>query len=341
MKRLLILFALLLVPTALFAQADRDVLLTPDGTLYTIESEKNDGTYSAEVTRYLRLTIQRGTSTQFSTVPESLSEGLHYRPALAYDTDSRTLFIFWLRMPNAMSSELLLASYANGKWQKAISIDNRPFYLRYNLRIGITRRVAERQKDGSYADVPALLVHAVWWEETGDGEQARYALMSVENGSVTSFELHDLSDFTSPADAAVSVDANFNNEILKHPAILDSSSQDSIDVFFGDLHTNSFNRVTLRPVSDGRIHIPIGVHPGGGGYFGAPKSFSADWNGRISTINSGHDGSNLILYNATTDSVSYLLYSNGVWSPIKTLPLTDKLTVEGAVSALTRMVNAQ
>jgi hypothetical protein len=35
------------------------------------------------------------------------------------------------------------------------------------------------------------------------------------------------------------------------------------------------------------------------------------------------------------------MYSNGVWSPLKTLPLTDKLTAEGAVSALTRMANTQ
>ena len=40
MKRLLLILALVLAPAALFAQvADRDVLLTPDGTLYTIESK--------------------------------------------------------------------------------------------------------------------------------------------------------------------------------------------------------------------------------------------------------------------------------------------------------------
>jgi hypothetical protein len=338
MKRLLFLLALVLVPTALFAQADRDLLLTPDGTLYTIESEVNDGSAPAEVNQFLRLTIQRGTEITYSIVPESLSAGMHWRPALAYDPDSRTLFVFWLKMPNGMSSELLLAAYSNGRWQKAVSIDNHAYHLRFNLRIGITRRVAQLQRDGSYSDVAALLVHAVWWEQTGAGEQARYALMVVENGTVPSFELHDLSEFAAPLLDTFNVDPNFNSEILKHPALLDAASHDSIDVLFGDTRTNSFNRVNLRPIADGRIHIPIGH---GGGHFGAPKSFSADWSGRVSTISSGHDGSNLILYNATKDSVSYLLYSNGVWSGLKSLPLTDKLTAEGAVSALTRMLNAQ
>ena len=340
MKRLLILFVLLLVPAALFAQADRDVLLIPDGTLYTIDSEANDGTAPAQVNHFLRLTVQRGTDTQSSIVPESLTEGLHYRPALAYDTESKTLFAFWLRMPNAMSSELLLASYANGKWQKAISIDSKPFHLRYNLRIGITRRVATLQKDGTYGDVPALLVHAVWWEVTGDGEEARYALMSVESGNVTSFELHDLAEFTSPGDTVFAVDANFNDQILKHPAILDASAPDSVDVLFGDLRTNAFNRVTIHPIADGRIHIPIGAHPGGP-HFGAPASFSAGWSGRVSTITSGRDGTKLILYNATPNKVSYLLYADGAWSPVKSLAVGDKLTTDGAVAAISRMANAQ
>src|SRR5207245_6110241 len=115
-------------------------------------------------------------------------------------------------------------------------------------RIGITRRVATLQKDSSYSDMPALLVHAVWWEETGEGEQARYALMSVENGSVTSFELHDLTEFTLPGDTVFSVDANFNDAILKHPAILDAAAPDSVDVLFGDLRTNAFNSVTIHPI---------------------------------------------------------------------------------------------
>ena len=83
MKRLLILFVLLLVPAALFAQADRDVLLIPDGTLYTIDSEANDGTAPAQVNHFLRLTVQRGTDTQSSIVPESLTEGLLKSGAVA------------------------------------------------------------------------------------------------------------------------------------------------------------------------------------------------------------------------------------------------------------------
>ena len=336
MKRVLILVALALVPTAVFAQTDRDVLLTSGGTLYTAETDVAPG--DAENRRQVALTIQSGNQRAQTVVPNSLTSAFYAAPALAYDAESDTLFVFYLRMPNLMSSELLLAAYHDGKWEPAISIDNKPFHVRGSLRIAVKRQVAQLQNDGSYADVSALVVHATWWEQTGDGESARYALVSINKGNISSIELHDLTEFMAPDATTFTVAPDFNVELLKHPAIIDSLSVDSVDVVFGDLHTSSFNRVTLRPIADGRIHIPIGMRPGGGGHFRAPVAFFADWNGRISTISSGN---NLILCNATKDSVTYLLYSNGIWSPIKTLPLTDKLSAEGAVSALTRMANTQ
>jgi hypothetical protein len=313
------------------------VLVTPGGTLYTAETEVVAG--DSEMRRQVTLTIQDSGKPVRTVVPDSLTAGVNAAPSLAYDAESRTLFVFYLKMPNLMSSELLLAAYRDGKWEPAISIDNKPFDIRSSLRIAVKRKVAQLQHDGTYTDLSALIVHAAWWEQTGDGESARYALVSISKGNVSSIELHDLNEFMASDAATFPVSPDFNRELLKHPAIVDTASIDSVDVVFGDLRTNSFNRVTLRPIADGRIHIPIGVGTGGGGgHFGVPYAFSADWNGRISTISSG---SNLIFCNAMKNSVSYLLYSDSVWSPLKALPLNDKLTAEGAISALTRMANTQ
>jgi hypothetical protein len=339
MKRLLLVLMVAIVPTALMAQvADRDLLLAQDGTLYMIESTENDGSAPPQVQNFLTLTIQRGTQRTQSIVPESLTAGTHWRPALAYDSDSKTLFVFWLKMPNAMSSELLLASYANGRWQPAVSVDNQPYHLRYNLRIAITTRVSQLQSNRSYVDVPALLVHAVWWEATGYGESARYALMTIDRGTVSYIELHDLNEFSSsypmfPTD----VGAKFNPEILKHPAFVDNGTQNSVDVIFGDTSYNVFSRVTLKPVAEGRIHIPIGARPIGP-RFPAPTAFSSDWSGRISTITSPHDGG-MLLYNTTRDAVNYITYSGGTWSSVKSVALSDKVTADAAVAALSRMMS--
>ena len=149
MKRVLILLVLALVPTALFAQADRDLLLTPGGTLYTAESEIAPG--DSEMRRQVTLTIQQGDKVVRTIVPDSLTAGIQSAPALAYDGESDTVFVFFLKMPSLMSSELFLTAYHDGKWDPSISIDNKPFDIRSSLRIAVKRKVAQLQGDGTYA----------------------------------------------------------------------------------------------------------------------------------------------------------------------------------------------
>ena len=338
MKRLLAAIILTIPSFAFSAQvADRDVLLTPEGVLYTVESQNNDGSAPQSVNQFLRVTVQRGNDVVSTVVPDSLTPGFHRRPALAFDSKSNTLFVFWIRMPNGMSSELLIAAYHDGKWDPALSIDNKSFRLRSNLRIAVRHQIAQPQADGSYRDIPGLVIHTVWWEQTGDGEMARYALVGVDKGSVGTVELHDLSEFVPSPQAAV-VDPGFNQELLKHSAIIDTMSPDSVDVVFGDLRTNSLNRVTLRPIADGRIHIPIG-RDGGGTQIGVPKSFSAEWSGKVSAVVPGHDDGTLLLYEVSETTVNFLLYSNGSWSSVKSVPLNEKLSSDAAIAALTRMLN--
>lgn len=338
MKRLLVVLALAIFPTTLLAQAsaDRDVLLTPEGTLYTIESTLNDGAAPADVQRFLRLTIQRvNAKAQTLTVPDTLTAGAHSHAALAFDSSSGTLFVFWLKMTNFASSELLLTSYRDGVWQPAVSVGSHTWRVESNLRIRTSHRTGD----------DPLLVHAVWWEDSGDVEAPRYGLFVIEKGVVSTIYLEDLSNFLYVDEngqpnlqrpTAFPVDANFNREILRHPTLLDNGTSDSIDVLFGDVKTNSFNRVTLKPVIQGRIHIPIGFHPGPRAV--APKSFTQPWTGSIDTLISTRDGS-MLIYNATKDAVDYIVYSGGSWSSVKSVALSDKLSADAAVAALSRMMN--
>ena len=71
----------------------------------------------------------------------------------------------------------------------------------------------------------------------------------------------------------------------------------------------------------------------------APIDFSANWDGRISMITSPHDPNTLLLYNTTSTSVSYIAYSGGSWSNVKSLPLSNSLSADAAVAALTRMMS--
>ncbi len=337
MKRLLLGFVLLLASTAALAQP-REVLLTPDGTLYTVEVVSNESATGTVLS--LPVTIKQGKTVTTTVVPESLI-GVNIEPALAYDADSQTLFVFWLHQaPNSSANVLNLATYQNGKWQPAVAIDSRPgviLQVRFNLRIGVTHRVSQEQTDGTFLDAPALLVHAVWWEYNSvEGEAARYSLIPISNGVAGFPESHALTEFVSPS-ASNDVSSTFNYDFLRHPSLVEGTAADSIDVVFGDIHANVLNRVTLKPIADARIHIPGGLH--GGNPIGVPKTFSNAWAGDVTTLD-GRDG-RMVFVNTTPTSVSYLMYAKGQWAPLNTIAIDDKITVDAAMGAVAKMLASQ
>ena len=345
MKRLLVSFAFILSATGALAQvADRDVVVTPGGTVYTLEAKTPPPDSSMAASETLALTVRNGDDVSQLYVPESMSSGYHFGGALAYDSDSNTLFVIWTHSNDAYSSEVLLASYHGDTWQPAVSIDNEPYRSRSNLRLGITRRVSQLQTDGTYADVPALLLHAVWWQDSGKSEEARYALLTIEKGALTSIEPHSLEEFVAATDDPYNkVDPTFNKELLRHPAVVSSPMQSAVDVIFGDTRSNTIHGVTLRPIADSRIHIPVGNTGGGGNgprprSLAAPPTFNADWKGAITVI---ERADRLVFANAGEISLSYITYANGAWTSVKSIAIDARFPAEAALAAIDKMLSTQ
>ena len=89
------------------------------------------------------------------------------------------------------------------------------------LSLGITRRISQLQKDGTYADAPALILHALWWDSNAHGEEAKYAMLPIENGALSpsSIEVHSLEQFVTATDEpyhAVAENFNPSVETLAH-----------------------------------------------------------------------------------------------------------------------------
>ena len=96
-KKLVVLLALLIVP-AVASAADRpEMLLIDDGTLYTVERAwpRDYPGVSAQSNSFLILNERRGDQMTRYIVPGTLAAGVHTNPTLAYDNDSRTVFLFW------------------------------------------------------------------------------------------------------------------------------------------------------------------------------------------------------------------------------------------------------
>lgn len=345
MKRLLIAAVLTLTAAAAFARSADNVLVTPDGTVFKVDQATPSSSSAIDAASFLSLSIQRGNNDpEYMAVPDSLKSGYHSGGSLAYDPETKTLFVLWVHAPNAMSSELLLAAYRDGKWQKAISFENEPYHIKSHLQLETTRRVSRLQKDGTYADAPALLLHALWWDEAGTSEEARYALLTVDKGEASVAEVHSLEEFvTDDADATANVDGPFNKDLLRHPSIVSSPSQSSVDVVFGDTTTNTIHTTRFTPIADARVHIPVGIgggNPGGGGrgIRGPHGLTTGDWSGAVTVL--AH-GDNLIFATTSDAGVNYIMFADGKWSDVKSVATGAKLSTEAAIAAIDRMLTAQ
>lgn len=335
MKRLILFFALLLVSASLLAQpADRSILLAPDGTLYTAESKFSQQPDMASV-RYIQLAIQTATGTIKTTVPASVEGGYNWQPELAFDSESQMLFVFWLRSQNSIlaASELVFCTYQNGRWNAASSIDDIPYHSRSNLKIGVTRSM-QIEADGNLKQIPALSVHVAWWDAAADLESGEYAMLTVEKGVVTAIYRRALSDFMDRAYLRTFATNPASLEVMRHPEVLESPAHDTIDIVFGDMPTNTMHRITLMPVLNTRVRIPIGVRDTA---YPVPD-IQIEPNSAVSAMNTTPD--RLVLYyQPAPAALKYVAFENGKWSTTKSVALSSEVSAEAAVAALRRLMN--
>lgn len=333
MKRLLLFTALLLVPVLAAAEGS-DQLLTLDGTMYSIAAEPaaDHPNVTAESSTLLVLSARRGDETVAEVVPPSLDRGWHYNPSLAYEPESGTVFVFWIRNISLLFNELLFASRdASGTWSTATVIGD-PWDFRENLRIAVTRKVDDPVNGTS---VPGISVHATWWEfDSGTGrESARYSMMVIDRGAVVAVEELDLSSLIAPGTPAADP-ALVNRNLLKQPVLF--PARDHVRLLFGDLASGKLHQVTIRPslpsVPNGRIRIPVGRSEG---ETGSP-SLQVAMNSTVEGISDGHGG--MALYTQDGGRLRYVLLRDGVWSTEQSINLDDRIRSSNAVDALRRLV---
>jgi hypothetical protein len=339
MKRFLLLFALLFAVPAAFAQSSGNVLLTDEGIVYDVAAEwshEHPDVHAASAS-YLVLTVREPeTAVHRMVVPATLTDGSNSDPALAYDSESGTVFIFWQYSVNAMSSELRFISLdRNGNWSLPKSFETAAYRFRRNLRIGLTHFAGDRDDTSSnISSVPEINVHATWWESSASGEYARYAMLTLHRGEVA-IQVRDLADFVHGKDKPYEASQSFNNELFRHPAIFESSGGDSVDVVFGNVQTNVFHRVTLTPIGNARVRIPVGKSDKG---FNPPDSFEMSASSRIDAISPNPD--RLIFFFQEEGAVRYIVYRNNEWSTERKIRLDEGMTRDMAVTAMRGLVGA-
>jgi len=338
MKRLLLLFVLLFAVPAAFAQSAGDVLLTDDGILYNVTSEyaSDHPDVQTDSTSYLVLTERRpDTAALRIAVPATMTGGANSEPALAYDNESDTLFLFWQYSPTLLASELRFISLdRDGHWSLPNTFETGAYRFRRNLRIALTHFAGEQdQTSSNISQVPEINVHAAWWESSITGERARYAMLTLHRGEVTIL-VRDLAAFVN-VNKYYTVEENYNRELLRHPAIFESPESDSVSIVFGDMQSNVFHRVSLTPIGNGRIRVPVGKSDKG---FGPPASFEMTANSRVDAISPHPD--RLIYFVEEDGLMRYVVYRNDGWTAERKIRLDDGMTRDMAINAMRGLVGA-
>jgi hypothetical protein len=338
MKRLLLTLCLLVLPVLATAQP-REALLTADGTLFAIESRVPADPDTTAADRSLVLRMQNGSDVREEIVPATLQSGAHMEPAMAYDAESHALFVFWLRHTGITASELMFACRTGeGVWSEARVFGER-FDYRENLRIAVTRRVAE--EDGSISGSAAISVHLVWWEynsRTGR-EAAQYAMLAIENGEpVGEPEYLDLSPFAA-AEATDEAAPEVDRAVLKQPLLFSARTQDSVSVVFGDFVTNRLHQVRVQPTrtpppvaAEGRLRVPVGRS---GGNLGGPALRVAG-DSRVEGI--FEDSGRMAIYTRGPERLDYAILRDGSWGAPQVVTLDEQITAGAALDALRQLV---
>jgi hypothetical protein len=173
----------------------------------------------------------------------------------------------------------------------------------------------------------------VWWDESATAEVARYAMLSVDGGVVTAVAHRDLIDFINGANLRQFDLDDKSRELLRHPVVFESPDHDTVDIVFGDLQTNLIHRLTLKPVVQTRVRIPIGIRDTS---YPPPRQLQLLSEARLSAISTPPD--RLVYYYMNGGAVKYLTFEDGVWSSEKSIAVTSEVSAESAVAALGRMV---
>jgi hypothetical protein len=336
MKRLLLISIALLLTLSASAR-EIEPLLAPDGALFSIHTRLASDTpeVKTDAMQYLVLDSRRGGQMTSQIVPASLTRGAHSSAAMAYDPESKTLFLFWLHDTGTMSSELLFASLdESGTWSEATAFGAR-YNVRENLRIAVTRKVFDESQEKSAG---GLSVHAVWWEfdsqHIGAGWSAQYAVLAIEKGRVEEVSFFDLGELTETPKAPKAVEGETESEVLRHPQLFASPTQDSVVVIYGDVATNRLRRARIFPVKgNGRLRVPVGRSEGG---IGAPR-LNVNSTSGVGSIYA--DADRIAFYTQESNEVRYVVLHNNQWTDVQSISLDSQITGAAAVDAIRRLIH--
>lgn len=261
---------------------------------------------------------------------------------VAADDLSGKVVVVWQRNWSASASEIMLAVWRDGNWERIEHLSHDLASGARNPAIKLSSVATavpdpENPDDASKATlVQDSFLSVVWWE----GSEQSHGILAVlrltaDPGDEDALIEQDLDRFTA---IGLPCTVPVPPEVLEHPVFADRAASDRSFLFFGSQRLCLFHllqisfklETTSVTGSDGitviaqrRRHIPI---------FGVTKVFPMvqDLSMEGTRMLLGRD-LKPVAYRVVGSSLEYLTYTDSGWSPRRTLPVKDGLTMDQAI----------
>ena len=341
--RVLLLGAAVLFGNA-FAQAEERSLLTPDGTIYHVQSGlyssfEPNGTAAAPGDFVIRWDSRsQGGQTLSGIIPGTDSPEIKNDFDLAYDSFSRSLILVWNNRFSLINS-IEFAVLQSGIWTRADLLPTNIFTFASNPSILITHQTVQTlDADGKEVDTPRSIASIVWWEGSVK-PRARFAPIFIEKDGIdtSSIQIYDLPEVT--GSSSILMPEILDNPLYKQPLLQADGLLSGIIACFADVATGSLRVTRIDFPSDFRSSID----PLGGrhsivilGTQTAPLPSIPSTAIKVGTvIGGGYEPT--VYWQTDTSGVNYVIYSGAAWSQPRTVALTPTLNVENAISLIDAM----
>lgn len=334
MRRILLAFALLLGATAAFAA--NPFFLDRNGVLWTATSDSNG----------LALTGTRDGQTIVQTVVPfqiGLAGSNDTQIQVAADDLTGKVAVVWQRNWSDTVSEIMLAVWGDGSWQRIEHLTSDPATHPRNPAIQVTQ-VSTYVPDPTAPSDPtkATLVqdsflHVIWWEGS-TAQNGGYALLRLtadpdDTGSLVTMNLDTF------ADVGLACNTPAGPDVLEHPLLASQSAHDRALIFFGS-ERNCFFEL---------VQVSFGLDPGtgnsGGGMtattqrrrhmpiFGVMKQFpmTPEVGMESARIVLGSDLRPVVYRVVNGNALEYITATDTGWSPRRTLTVANGLTLDQAI----------
>jgi hypothetical protein len=336
MRRILLTLALVLAASAAFA-AD-SYFLDSNGVLWTASATKEGLVLTGQ---------QNGAEVVRSLVPFTLGVAGTSDTQIEVAADGVTgkVMVVWQRNWSATASEIMLAVWSNGSWERIEHLSSDLGEHPRNPTIQLSE-VSTSVPDPAHPDDSTLatvvqdsFLNVLWWQgTTGTAENAEYALLRLTGDANDPDSLVE-KNLDSFAGIGMSCETPAPPDVLEHPLFAAQTDRSKVLVFFGSERNCLFQLLEVSfaldansSSSDGgmaavvqrRRHTPI---------FGVRKGFpmirDLSMEGARLVL-----GGNLVpvVYRVVNgNTLEYLMATDGGWTPRRTLATSDGLTMDQAI----------